>query len=84
MQYVCAEFENVEENLGKKGEKLAAKSLTPLPSKYCPEVDIREELSGEEASYYHSIIGLIRWIVELGCYEICVEVSMMSSHLSHS
>jgi hypothetical protein len=28
-----------------------------------------------------SLIGILRWIVELGRVDICLEVSMMSSHL---
>ena len=41
-QYVRAAVDNVEEYLGKKGQKLPAKELTPLSSKYRPEVDISE------------------------------------------
>ena len=81
-QYVRAEVENVEEYLGNRREKLAAKALTPLSIKYCPEVDINEELADEEASYYQFLIGVLMWIVELGRYESCVEVSMMSSQLA--
>ena len=33
-------------------------------------------------SYYHSLIGVLQWIVELGRVDMCVEVSMMSSHLA--
>ena len=39
-QYVRAAVDNVEEYLDKKGQKLPAKALTPLSSKYRPEVDI--------------------------------------------
>ena len=53
-QYVRAEVDNVEEYLGKKGQKLPAKALDPLSSKYRPEVDISEELGEDEGSYYHS------------------------------
>jgi hypothetical protein len=38
-------------------------------------------LSPQEAAYYQSLIGILRWIVELGRVGICLEVSMMSSHL---
>jgi hypothetical protein len=38
-------------------------------------------LSPQEAAYYQSLIGILRWIVELGRVDICLEVSMMSSHL---
>ena len=29
-----------------------------------------------------SLIGILRWIVELGRVDICLEVSMMSSHMA--
>jgi hypothetical protein len=35
-----------------------------------------------EASYYGSLIGILRWAVELGRVDITTEVSMMSSHLA--
>ena len=34
------------------------------------------------ASYYMSLIGVLRWMVELGRVDICLEVSMMSSHMA--
>ena len=35
-----------------------------------------------DAAYYQSLIGILRWIVELGRVDVCLEVSMMSSHLA--
>ena len=72
----------MEEYLGKKGQKLPAKALTPISSKYRPEVYIGEDLGEDEGSYYHYLIGVLRWIVELGRVDICCEISMMSSHLA--
>ena len=68
-------------NILEKRGKLTAKVLTPLANKYRPEVDISDEIKDKEAYYYQYLIGILRWIVELGRAEICVEVSMMSSHL---
>ena len=34
------------------------------------------------SSYYMSLIGILRWIVELGRVDICLEVSEMSSHMA--
>ena len=51
-------------------------------STYRPELDVSEELLPSDTSYYQSLIGILRWIVELGHVEICLEVSMMSSHLA--
>ena len=40
------------------------------------------ELDAADASYYQSLIGVLRWIVELGRVDICCEVSMLSSCLA--
>ena len=81
-QYVRAAVDNVEEYLGTKGQKLQPKATTPLSSKYRPEVDISDELDEDEASYFQSLIGVLRWIVELGRVDICCELSMLSLHLA--
>ena len=73
-QYFCEAVNNVEEYLGKKGDKLTAKVLTPLANKYRPEVDINDNFQDKEASYYQSLIVILRWIVELGRADISVEV----------
>ena len=51
-------------------------------STYRPELDVSEELSPSDTSYYQLLIRILRWIVELGHVDICLEVSMMSSHLA--
>ena len=81
-QYVQAAVNNFEEYLAKNGQSLKAKALNPLPKGYRPEIDISEELRPKEASYYQSLIGIFRWMVELGRIDICTEVSMMLSHLA--
>ena len=84
-QYVQAAVKNVEEYLAKeenKRWKLPKKADTPMTTTYRPELDVSPELSPTEATYYQSLIGVLRWIVELGRVDICLEVSMMSSHLA--
>ena len=66
----------------KRGEGLAAKAVTPMTSGYCLEIDITPELGLEDAAYYHSLIGVLRWMVDLGRIEINVEASILSSHLA--
>jgi hypothetical protein len=61
--------------------KLPNKGETPLCTSYRPELDVTPELSPQDAAYYKARIGILRWIVELGRVDICLEVSMMSSHL---
>ena len=77
-----AVVKNLVDNLHKKGEKLPEMAPTPLSCKYRPEIDISPECGEEDAYYYHSLIGVLCWIVELGRVDIGVEVSMMSSHLA--
>ena len=58
------------------------KADTPLTTTYRPELDVSRELNVADAAYYQSLIGILRWIVELGRVDECLEVSMMSSHLA--
>ena len=41
-----------------------------------------EELGEDDAVYYHSLIVVLIWIVELGRVDINTEVLMLSSHLA--
>jgi hypothetical protein len=84
-QYVRAAVQNVEDFIAKdetKRWKLSNKAETPLRTSYRPELDVTPELSPQEAVYYQSLIGILRWIVELGRVDICLEVSMSSSNLA--
>ena len=81
-QYVQTAVCNVETHLKEKGKGLKAKATSVLPRDYRPEIDVSEELGVEEASHYQSLIGVLRWMVELGRVDICTEVSMMASHLA--
>ena len=81
-QYVQSAVKNVEKYLNDRGMKMVASARTPLSSNYRPELDVTKELDSTDAAYYQSLIGILRWMVELGRVDICVEVSMMSSHLA--
>ena len=84
-QYVQIAVKNVEEWLFKRDDgwwRLPTKAETPMRSMYGPKLDVSPELSTEESSYYQLLIGVLRWIGELGRINICLEVSMMSSHLA--
>ena len=81
-QYVQAAVRNVETYLKEKVKKFPPRAETPLGSNYRPELDFTPELQPEDAAYYQSLIGMLRWMVELGRVDICCEVSMMSSSLA--
>ena len=44
---------------------------------YCPELDASPDLELQDATYYQSFIGILRWMVEMGRIYITCEVSMM-------
>ena len=82
-QYVNAAVENVENYLKDHDKFEFPKHCnTPLTTSHRPELDISPELDPKDSSYYMSLIGILRWIVELGRVDICLEVSMMSSHMA--
>lgn len=82
-QYVQAAVNNVEKYLETHQRwKLPPKAETPLRTSYRPELDVTAELQSGDASYYMSLIGVLRWIVELGRVDICLEVSVMSSFMA--
>ena len=37
---------------------------------YQPEIDVSPELNAVDAAYYQSLIGVVRWMVELGQVDI--------------
>ena len=53
----------------------------PMSNDYRPEIDISPELDAIDAVYYQSSIGILQWMVELGCVDITTEVSMLLSCL---
>ena len=65
----------VEEKTGPLPQK---KIATPLPTDYHPEMDQSEELGDDEANYYLSLNGILQWLSELGCIDICHAVGLMS------
>ena len=68
-QYVQTAVRNVEAYLlteNSKHWKMPNKADTPLTTTYRPELDVSRELNETDAAYYQSLIGILRWIVELG------------------
>ena len=81
-QHVRSAVSNIESTLEKNGRNLPNIAETPIKTDYRPELDVTPELVPAQAAYYQSLIGILRWIVELGRVDICLEVSMMLSHLA--
>ena len=81
-QYVQSAVRNVEDHLDKTGEKLPSRAKSPWTFNYRPESDITPELSPAKATYFQSLIGILRWIVELGRADIAMETSALASMMA--
>jgi hypothetical protein len=51
-------------------------------SGYRPELDVTDELDSNMSSRYSQLIGILRWMVELGRVDIYYEVSVLSQYLA--
>ena len=76
--YVKRAVAEVERELNRVGKELKKKVQTPLASDYRPELDSTPELDERRASYFASLMGVLRWIIELGRIDIIVEVGLLS------
>jgi hypothetical protein len=54
----------------------------PFPVDYDPSTDQSDLLDPDFSSFYQNLIGVMRWMVELGLIDIATEVSMLSSYLA--
>ena len=70
---------NVESYLKEHNLKLPKDRDDPIKQDYRPRPDKSEELDNVDATSFQSLIGVLHWIVELGCVDINCEVSMLSS-----
>ena len=57
------------------------KAENPLKMDYDPELDTSPELDTDAASYYLTIIGILRWMIKLGRINIIIKVSLLLSHI---
>ena len=79
--YTKKVLQEVERELEEAGRSLPKKTVTPLSSGYRPEIDMSEELDPTRQNYFQGLIGILRWLVELGRLDIMVPVSMLSRYL---
>ena len=78
-----AVIKNVETYIGKQDRcKIPKSAETPMVTSHRPELDVSPVLGSHDASYYMSLIEILRWIVELGRVDIFLEVSIMSSQMA--
>jgi hypothetical protein len=81
-QYIAEAIQNVELELSKIRKTLSNAISMPPSGGYRPELDVSPLLSPEQANYFQNLIGILRWIIELGRLDIHVHVSMLSTFLA--
>lgn len=87
--YVEKVVKNVKKILNKHGfeynRKLSDINYSPkqpfTTASYRPELDTSTMCNDEQLTLYQNLIGILRWIVELGRVDIAYEVSKLSSYL---
>jgi hypothetical protein len=63
----------------KKLSDVATSPKQPFSTQsYAPELDTSEECTDDEATLYENLIGILRWIIELGRIDIAFELSALS------
>jgi hypothetical protein len=79
--YIKSAVANIETELSSNlpYKILRPKAYRPMRTGYRPEIDVTPLLSDGMASYYQGLIGVLRWICEIGRIDILTEVSMLSS-----
>ena len=90
-QYCKEAVKNVKKQLKEYGYEYNKKLSDPayLPRQpfsnvnYRPELDVTEACNDKEYSYYANLIGVLRWLVELGRIDTAFEVSVLSQHMTH-
>ena len=87
--YVGKVVKNVKKALERDGfefnRKLSDIRYSPkqpyTTASYCPEMDTSALCNDKQVTFYQNLIGILRWIVELGRIDIAYEVSKLSSYL---
>ena len=75
----------VKEKLQKDDVLFKSKRTAEHPfscQSYRPELDVTEECNDEQIQLFQSLIGIARWLCELGRLDILTETSMLSAYLT--
>lgn len=85
-KYVNQAVKNCQTHLTEKLNdkyKIPTRADNPFATDYCTDSDVSEPLDDECSSFFQHLIGVMRWMVELGRVDIAVEVSLLSSYLAY-
>jgi hypothetical protein len=88
-QYVREAVKNVKARLKQDGfifnKKLSDVNYSPSSpfsnKQYRPELDTTLECDAKQTNFYQNLLGVLRWIIELGRIDINFEVAVLSQYL---
>ena len=86
--YVKSAVKNIKARLAEDGLRFNTKlssveysAKQPFSStEYRPELDTSTECTPEQTHFYQNVIGILRWLVELGRIDIAYETAILSSY----
>ena len=78
--YAKLAVQNIEKRANEKGLVFSKKVKTPMTKSYIPEMDTSDELDSDGITFYQEVIGILRWMIEIGRVDILTEVSLLSSY----
>ncbi len=81
-RYLKEAITNLEVHLQKLNKQLPTKIITPLTSKYRPELDLSPFLDIDFTQWYQQLIRQLRWAVELGRIDIHLPIALLAQHLA--
>ena len=81
-KYVRDAVDNFEQNLAKSNQRLPTCCKTPIMSGYWRENDTSTKLKTKGVTQYQDMVGVLRWVVELGRVDILLETALMSTYLA--
>lgn len=84
-EYVCRALREIQEKTIKFGFRFPTKRCyTPLHFGYDPSLDLTDEIEDEKViNWFQGMIGILRWLVEIGRIDIGYAVSVLSSYSSN-
>jgi hypothetical protein len=62
--------------------RLPTKADNPFPTNYKPELDVLDPLDLILSSFYLHLIGMMQWMIELGCIDVAIKILLLLSHLA--
>ena len=76
--YVARALADVEMQLHQAGKALKDNDDVPMTTGYRPEMDTSKELDTNHTNYYQGLIGILRWMCELGPISVLANLALLS------